>query len=838
LAAADDSRIVGICLSGGGIRSAAFSLGALQALHTQLGLLKGPQHARYLSAVSGGSYTAAAYSLAAGGVLDTPSIAISDADLQRRARNLFSQRTSDGRPVGPDGHPLWTADVADTTMPTWRRKLLQAWAGTVLPPKFQEKLLLELARAGWRSQAPPDPMMPGTPESEFIRNHARYMAEPSGLAKTGLSFLWRIVVNMAFIVVCVALLGVVLGILNRAFGVLQFDSASATFKVTDNVTLVVVSLWLVLMALGFGRGFQTRRTVFRRQLGAELSSRDIATHDWLFVGWCLFGLLALSQFLPQLIYLAAQRHGGGLDPGRLVASALAALASVSALGPILISMVRSRHITMPAALAKRSARIVDVGKSLLYWLVQLVVAISLPLALLLTYLGGWILGATVVWGVSTDYTFFGMQGISLALLLLLFVLRYGGLHNFTLFTLYRDKLSRCFDLIRQQREDGTQQRVRQRVTTPAMFTLRHLDIPELLICASANLSEGGTAPAGANARPIVFSPSTVCMPTVHGAAVDTRALYDAVAAKRAGRAPLAAVYDGTVMTCVAVTGAAVSPSMGRFTRWWLRALMGFLNLRLGVWIPNPANTAVREGITHSATVPRVLPSLRYFIRELRGRHYLNSDLIYVTDGGHYENLGLVELVRRGCTEIWCIDGSGDRVGSAIALAEALTLVTSELGLTVDIDLSAFDVAAETTEKDYPKINQVYVTGVIRSSLGPQTGRAYECVVRVVKIGVDAQTSSRIDELRHKYRRFPYDSTMNQLYNAERFDMYRDLGFDSTTRAIEHRRNEQRQDLEGSVVRDSYRQPDDDASAPIATGSPPQIGAHTERQRMPERHRRT
>ncbi|HEX9177742.1 MAG TPA: hypothetical protein VF874_17280, partial [Mycobacterium sp.] len=62
-------------------------------------------------------------------------------------------------------------------------------------------------------------------------------------------------------------------------------------------------------------------------------------------------------------------------------------------------------------------------------------------------------------------------------------------------------------------------------------------------------------------------------------------------------------------------------------------------------------------------------------------------------------------------------------------------------------------------------------------------------MRVVKIGVDSATSSRLDELRHKYRRFPYDSTFNQLYNAERFDMYRDLGFDSTSRAIRARLDE-------------------------------------------------
>src|SRR6266545_4963078 len=52
----DDGRI-GICCSGGGIRSAAYNLGALQVLREE-GVLGG---AEYLAAVSGGSYIAAAH---------------------------------------------------------------------------------------------------------------------------------------------------------------------------------------------------------------------------------------------------------------------------------------------------------------------------------------------------------------------------------------------------------------------------------------------------------------------------------------------------------------------------------------------------------------------------------------------------------------------------------------------------------------------------------------------------------------------------------------------------------------------------------------------------------
>src|SRR5256885_2820146 len=55
----------GICLSGGGLRAASFSMGAIQALQEKLGLLYGPQPAKFLAVVSGGSYTGAAALLSA-----------------------------------------------------------------------------------------------------------------------------------------------------------------------------------------------------------------------------------------------------------------------------------------------------------------------------------------------------------------------------------------------------------------------------------------------------------------------------------------------------------------------------------------------------------------------------------------------------------------------------------------------------------------------------------------------------------------------------------------------------------------------------------------------------
>src|SRR5205814_8933599 len=59
----------GICLSGGGIRSAAYSLGALQAMQEH-GLVTGADKVDYLSAVSGGSYIASALTIIAAGPIN------------------------------------------------------------------------------------------------------------------------------------------------------------------------------------------------------------------------------------------------------------------------------------------------------------------------------------------------------------------------------------------------------------------------------------------------------------------------------------------------------------------------------------------------------------------------------------------------------------------------------------------------------------------------------------------------------------------------------------------------------------------------------------------------
>ena len=167
-----------------------------------------------------------------------------------------------------------------------------------------------------------------------------------------------------------------------------------------------------------------------------------------------------------------------------------------------------------------------------------------------------------------------------------------------------------------------------------------------------------------------FSPIAMGGPLIGG--IPTSALEKCIGESRR--------KDFTLAAAVALSGAAIAVD-GKGDPSCLRFLLGLANVRLGVWVPNPrragrslagegkrlraatwegehAPPPVRRGdrnqrpgeaACRTASRAQVLDQGDAGL-ELRERPYL-----YVTDGGHYENLGLVELLRRGCTEIFCFD---------------------------------------------------------------------------------------------------------------------------------------------------------------------------------------
>src|SRR5207253_4118790 len=111
-------------------------------------------------------------------------------------------------------------------------------------------------------------------------------------------------------------------------------------------------------------------------------------------------------------------------------------------------------------------------------------------------------------------------------------------------------------------------------------------------------------------------------------------------------------------------------------------MMMLANVRLGWWLGNPRDdrTAPREG-------PRF--SLLPVINELFGVTSDRRRFIYLSDGGHFENLGIYELVRRRCKVIVASDVSQDPLYGGAELRNAIERCRVDFGVEIYIDLSNF-----------------------------------------------------------------------------------------------------------------------------------------------------
>jgi hypothetical protein len=235
--------------------------------------------------------------------------------------------------------------------------------------------------------------------------------------------------------------------------------------------------------------------------------------------------------------------------------------------------------------------------------------------------------------------------------------------------------------------------------------------------------------------------------------------------------------------------------MGKMTNPPLRFLIALANIRLGVWLPNPRTVLLnkqREAKRHTSRWKRLVARARgqarhvafgrprpsYLISELIGRNRVDDRYLYVTDGGHYENLGLVELLRRGCTRIYCFDASGSMTFKE--LGDAIALARSELGVQVDIDprelmtdaktgIAKKDtVVAKFTYTDGTEGTLVYAHNVLTDpSKPPSPGDA----------PWDVHAYHAVDP------NFPHNSTADQLYTDQKFEGYRVLGEVAGKRAL-------------------------------------------------------
>lgn len=138
----------------------------------------------------------------------------------------------------------------------------------------------------------------------------------------------------------------------------------------------------------------------------------------------------------------------------------------------------------------------------------------------------------------------------------------------------------------------------------------------------------------------------------------------------------------TLPAATTISAAAVNPGMGMYSNKLLSIIMTVVNARLGFWVANPLKN-MRTGLVWWPT---------YFFYELFSLIGTDNRKLNISDGGHIENLGVYELLRRKCRLIISVDAGADPKFSFMDLENLTIRARNELG--VDIHFRDGDIPEE------------------------------------------------------------------------------------------------------------------------------------------------
>jgi len=219
----------------------------------------------------------------------------------------------------------------------------------------------------------------------------------------------------------------------------------------------------------------------------------------------------------------------------------------------------------------------------------------------------------------------------------------------------------------------------------------------------------------------------------------------------------------TLGTAVAISGAAASPGMGPGTTVPLAMLLAFFNVRLGYWIANPQAKAWRYPWTRFW--------LWYMLREMLAQTTSQGRFSFLSDGGHLENLGLYALVKRRCRYIIVCDASADPGCTFDDLANALRMIRIDFGCEVkDFDVTHLRLIPGEGHP-FRRSNMHFAVGTITY---PDPGTPPSTLV-YLKNSLTGDEPADIQGYAHNNSAFPHQTTADQFFDEAQFESYRRLG---------------------------------------------------------------
>jgi len=220
-------------------------------------------------------------------------------------------------------------------------------------------------------------------------------------------------------------------------------------------------------------------------------------------------------------------------------------------------------------------------------------------------------------------------------------------------------------------------------------------------------------------------------------------------------------------TALSISGAAASPNMGYNSSSALAFLMTLFNVRLGWWLGNP------EKDRYDSEGPRF--AIGPLLNEMFGQTTDERKYVYLSDGGHFENLGLYEMVRRRCRLIVVSDAGCDPDFKFEDLGNAVRKIALDLGVGITfhkleslkrrspegVDVGPDHAYCAVGEIDYPSAD----------------GRRAQGTLFYIKPGYHGVEGAGIRAYAIANPTFPHQTTGDQFFSESQFESYRALGFE-------------------------------------------------------------
>lgn len=252
---------------------------------------------------------------------------------------------------------------------------------------------------------------------------------------------------------------------------------------------------------------------------------------------------------------------------------------------------------------------------------------------------------------------------------------------------------------------------------------------------------------------------------------------------------------------IAISGAAVSTGLGQMTHPGYSLLLGIANIRLGYWWDTysaPLRRGRASNPRRRVPIPDNKDPRHPFREKVFGTQFcLTSELLgqfdgprgrrwYLTDGGHFENTGAYELLRRQLAFIVIFDNGCDPGYQFDDLANLTRRVR------VDFGIEIYESSCEITSPDGLRLNPRMIAKsfddfakdpaylAIRLMVAFPDGRAGQ--ILAIKPRLSAAAPHDVRQYKNTSPDFPHETTADQFFDDVQWESHRALGY-SQARAL-------------------------------------------------------